>query len=109
MNNVIRRISLSLATATLLAAPMVQAKSQVFPSHLEATLVEVCQAIKSDSRVKLHSAIKRSGLSYRAIHKGLKCNGVDIMTFASVSNAMKNSDFLARRMTRSQQELLAKR
>ena len=111
MNKFIQRISTPLLTATLVALPAlsVNAKEQVFPAHLEAKLVEVCQSIQTNSRMRLHMAVKRSGLSYAALYKGLKCNGQDVMTFAATSNATTNSDFLARRMTRSQQELLAKR
>ncbi|MBD3585467.1 DUF3718 domain-containing protein [Salinimonas sp. HHU 13199] len=69
-----------------------------YPKHLETDLVKICTAIKDNKSFQLHMAIKKSGLTYRAVEKGLVCDGTDIHTFAQVNNADATGALLARRL-----------
>lgn len=75
---------------------------------MEKKLVRVCEAIKSDSRIRLHVAIKRTGVNARHLAKGLVCNGHDPVTFAALNNANKTGTLMASRLNVDYQELLAK-
>ncbi|GGZ65876.1 DUF3718 domain-containing protein [Paraglaciecola chathamensis] len=75
---------------------------------VEKKLVKVCAAIKSDSRVRLHMAIKRSGIKPRELAKGLVCNGHDPVTYAALNNANKTGVLMANKLNVDYQELLAK-
>ena len=70
--------------------------------------IQVCEAIKSDSKLKLRHAIKISGINARAISKGLVCNGYDPVTFAIVNKAQHTAEFMARKSDIDYEALLAK-
>jgi len=63
--------------------------------ELEKSLVNICEAIRSNSRLKLLAAFKDSGLSVRHAMKGLVCNGQDPLTFAQLNRADKTGKLLA--------------
>ena len=46
-------ITLSLTATVANAAP--------YPKHVEKNLIAVCEAVKSDSRLRLHRAVKATG------------------------------------------------
>ncbi len=69
-----------------------------YPKYLESDLVKICSAIKNNKSFQLHMAIKKSGLTYRAVEKGLVCDSMDIHTFAQVNNAQATGELLARRL-----------
>jgi hypothetical protein len=96
----------SLLTAGILLAGSVQAKSM--NKNLEAHLVKICEAIRSDSKIKLHIAIRDSGIKTKAISKGLVCNGYDPVTFAIVSKAENTAKFMASKGNVDYEALLAK-
>ncbi|MCF2947785.1 DUF3718 domain-containing protein [Paraglaciecola aquimarina] len=98
-------IGVVMSTSILLTAG-VQAK--YIDKYTEQKLVKVCEAIKSNSRIKLDSAIKDSGISAKALGKGLVCNGYDPVTFAIASGAKTNAKFLANRTSLNYEDLLAK-
>lgn len=75
----------------------------------EANLVRICKALKSDSKIRLHQAIKRSRLNYKQVAKGLKCNGQDPFTFAMAHKADTTANLFARRANLDVDGLLAKR
>ncbi|WP_166424055.1 DUF3718 domain-containing protein [Paraglaciecola sp. 20A4] len=75
---------------------------------VEKKLVKVCEALKSDSRIRLHMAIKRSGVKAKYLAKGLVCNGHDPVTFAALNNANKTGTLMASRLNVDYQALLAK-
>lgn len=107
--NLSRRITLSVATAVLGFSLMGGASAKGYPSYLEADLVNICEAIQKDNRRALNAAVKKSGVSYRALQRGLVCNGEDMMTFAMTSNAHNASAFLAARLNLDASSLTAKR
>lgn len=77
--------------------------------ELEKSLVRICEAIKSDSRIRLHVAIKDSGIDVRRIMKGLVCNGQDPINFARSNRANKTGQLLAARVNVDYSQKLAKR
>ena len=96
----------SILTAGILLAGGAQANS--FDKNIEANLVKICEAIKSDSKLKLRHAIEISGINVRAISKGLVCNGYDPVTFAIVNKAQHTAKFMARKSDVDYEALLAK-
>ena len=94
-------MTLSLTATVANAAP--------YPKHIEKNLIAVCEAVKSDSRLKLHRAVKVSGFNMRSLHEGFMCNGQDMLTFALTHNASKNAQLIARRINASPSVLTAKR
>ncbi|MDO6565529.1 DUF3718 domain-containing protein [Alteromonas sp. 1_MG-2023] len=94
--------------ATLaLAASLANANG--YPESSEKDLVAVCEAIQDDNRLALHKAVKRSRISYKDLHKGLVCNGEDMLSFAQSNNAISTGDYLARRVNAEKSVLTAKR
>jgi hypothetical protein len=73
----------------------------------ERHLVKICKALKSNSKIRLHRAIKNSHLSYKAVGKGLVCNGDDPVTFALKNESNKTAKLLANKANMSYDELLA--
>jgi hypothetical protein len=71
-------------------------------------LIKICEAIRSDNKLKVHRAIKNSGIKAKAISKGLVCNGYDSVTFAMVNNAPNTAQFMARKGGVDYKALLAK-
>ena len=96
----------SIITAGILLAGSAQAK--YIDKNTEANLVNICEAIKSNSKIKLHLAIKNSGIKAREISKGLVCNGYDPVTFAMISNAQNTAKYMARKGGGDYEALLAK-
>jgi len=96
----------SIITAGILLAGSAQAK--YIDKNTEANLVKICEAIKSNSKIKLHLAIKNSGIKAREISKGLVCNGYDPVTFAMISNAQNTAKYMARKGGVDYEALLAK-
>ena len=85
------------------------AQAEDFPIEMEDQLVAVCEAVKSDNRLKLNRAVKATGLNYRDLHQGLVCNGEDMLTFAATHGAEKTGALIARHANTSQAVLTAKR
>jgi len=96
----------SILTAGILLAGSAQANP--IDKGTEAHLVKICEAIKSDSKIKLHVAIRNSGIKTKAISKGLVCNGYDPVTFAIVNKAQNTAKFMARKSGVDYEALLAK-
>ncbi|WP_040521525.1 DUF3718 domain-containing protein [Aliiglaciecola lipolytica] len=80
-----------------------------FTPTQEASLVKICKALKSDSRIKLNNAIKSSNLSYKLVANGLMCNGKSALEFAVMHEAQKTAGLLARKANINYDEMLAKR
>ena len=96
----------SILTAGILLAGSAQANP--IDKGTEAHLVKICEAIKSDSKIKLHVAIRNSGIKSKAISKGLVCNGYDPVTYAIVNKAQNTAKFMARKSGVDYKALLAK-
>mgnify|MGYP001953914341 FL=1 len=71
-------------------------------------MVKVCEAIKSDSLISLHVAVKDSGVGLTQLANGLKCNGSDPVSFAMQYDAASTAKFMAKKSRKNHQELLAK-
>ena len=84
----------TIITAGILLAGSAQAKNVIDPAT-ETNLVEVCEAIKSDSVIKVNVAIRDSGLGMKQITKGLVCNGYDPVSFALANDAEKTAKYMA--------------
>ena len=84
------------------------AQAKYIDKSTEANLVKICEAIRSDNKLKVHRAIKNSGIKAKAISKGLVCNGYDSVTFAMVNNAPNTAKFMARKGGVDYKALLAK-
>lgn len=74
----------------------------------EKDLVRICEALQSDSRLKLHKAMKKSRITYRTIAKGLVCNGQDAITFAQNHGATNTAELMARRGNVDKDSMVAK-
>ena len=85
------------------------AQAADYPAEIENDLVNICKAIKADKPIRLHLAVKRSGLDYRTLDEGLVCNGQNMMTFAATHSAGNSGKFLAARLHDSDRTLTAKR
>ena len=87
----------------------VSAHADSMSPELEKSLVKICEAVKSNSRIRLHVAIESSGLKVRHIMKGLVCNDQDPISFARVNRANKTGKLLATRANVDYTQRLAKR
>jgi|TARA_Y100000296_G_scaffold20469_1_gene24281 hypothetical protein len=105
----LRRVTQIALLGTTLSLTATAAHAGYYPAELEGNLVAVCKAIKSDSRLKLHRAVKATGLNMRVLHEGLVCNGQDMLTFAATHNASETAQHIARRINASPSVLTAKR
>lgn len=90
----------SVANANATVTPM--------SKYLENRLTNVCEAVLTDSPNKLRRAVKESGISYNALMRGLKCNGMDPITFGLKNNATVSAQYFASRSTAVEKDLLAK-
>ncbi len=112
--NILNRKSTVLAGLFIaaLTATQTQAATSITAASVssnEANLVRVCKALKSNSRIQLHKAVKRTHVSYREIAKGLVCNGKSAIDFAEMHNANKTAAILAKRARVADTAMLAKR
>lgn len=89
----------SIALSILFTATGVFAKgaySDFSPSE-ERRLVRLCEAVKSDSRMKLNALLRKEHLSFREINNQLVCNGMDAITFAVKNGAHNTANLIASR------------
>lgn len=96
----------SIITAGILLAGNAQAVS--LDSVTEGNLVKICNAIKSDSLLKVKVAVKESGINIREIADGLVCNGADPVSFALANAAEKTAKYMAKKSNVNFAELVAK-
>jgi hypothetical protein len=96
----------SIITAGILLAGNAQA-NYIDPAT-EGKLVKVCEAIKSDSLVKVNAAVRDSGIGINKIANSLVCNGADPVSFALANDAEKIAKYMAKKSNGNHQEFLAK-
>ena len=96
----------SIITAGILLAGNAQA-SNIDPI-VESKLVKVCEAIKSDSLIKMKTAVRNSGVDMKQIANGLVCNGADPVSFALANDAEKTAKYIAKKSNINYEELVAK-
>lgn len=108
MLNLRRYTTIVLAGITL-SFVSAAASAEDYPLNLENELIAVCEAVKSDSKLKLNRAVKATGLNIRDLHEGLVCNGEDMLTFAATHNALNTQSLIAKRVSGKGSFLTAKR
>jgi hypothetical protein len=96
----------TIITAGIILSGNVQAK--YIDPVTESKLVKICEAIKSDRLIKVHSAVKNSGISMQQITNVLLCNGADPVSFALANDAIKTAKFMAKRSNVVDEEFVAK-
>ncbi|TDF35574.1 DUF3718 domain-containing protein [Alteromonadaceae bacterium M269] len=74
----------------------------------ERMYLRLCEAVISNNKLKLHQALKRSGVSYKQMQEGLVCNGQDPITFAMLSGSEKTAHMIAARTKLDVDTILAK-
>ncbi|MGQ8364234.1 DUF3718 domain-containing protein [Glaciecola sp. 1036] len=70
-------------------------------------LVEVCKAIKSNSKVKLNKVLHKNRITFDEMAKGLVCNGQDALSFAKYHDADENFDLITKRTKAREEEIVA--
>jgi hypothetical protein len=95
-------INVKLKTVTALvlliaggAAYAAQAGYAPMTDALEKDLVNICEAFKSDSKLRIRTAIKHSGYTKANILDGLVCNGMDPLQFALLNDANSSAEYIA--------------
>jgi len=96
----------SIITAGILLAGNAQASK--IDTTTENNLIKICEAIKSDSALKLHTAIRNSGIQTKQISNGLVCNGADPVSFALANDAKNTAKYLAKKSNVNYENVLAK-
>jgi hypothetical protein len=96
----------TIITAGILLAGNAQASN--IDSVVESKLVKVCEALKSDSLIKVNAAVLKSGVDIKTIANSLVCNGDDPVNFALAYDAEKTAKYMAQISNVSDQKLLAK-
>lgn len=100
--------AICLATATLTLTAQAHAAPPL-DKDIEARLITVCEALKSNKKLRLHQAVEKSSINYRALAKGLQCNGQDGVTFALNHGADDTAMLFAKRGNIDVGHMLAKR
>jgi len=98
-------ISTIIVAGILLAG---NAQASNIDSVVESKLVKVCEAIKSDSPIKVNTAVRNSGVGIKHIANSLVCNGVDPVSFALANNAEKTAKYMAQKGNVNYAELVVK-
>jgi hypothetical protein len=98
-------ISTIIVAGILLAG---NAQASNIDSVVESKLVKVCEAIKSDSPIKVNTAVRNSGAGIKHIANSLVCNGVDPVSFALANNAEKTAKYMAQKGNVNYAELVVK-
>jgi hypothetical protein len=96
----------TIITAGILLAGNAQASN--IDSVVESKLVKVCEAIKSDSLIKVNAAVRKSGIAMKQIANSLMCNGNDPVSFALANDAEKTAKYMAKKSHVNFEALVAK-
>jgi hypothetical protein len=73
----------------------------------ESKLVKICEAIKSDSLIKVNIVVRDSSIDIKKIANGLVSNGVDSASFPLAKGAKKTAKCMAKKSKVNQQAFLA--
>jgi hypothetical protein len=98
-------ISSIISTGILLAG---NAQASNIDPIVESKLVKVCEAIKSDSLIKMNTAVRNCGIDMKQIANGLVGNGADPVNFALVNDAEKMAKYIAKQSNISYEQRVAK-
>lgn len=90
-----KRLSTLLLTATAVFAfnmPVANAMDK----STELKLVQLCEAAKSNSLIRLQTKLKKYRLTYKDIAQGLVCNGHDVVTFSKLHDATDTASMIVK-------------
>lgn len=90
-----KRLLTSVVSAVLMAISMSSQANVIISKEKEAKLIRVCKALKSDSQVKLHHALRQYRFSHHDVAKNLMCNGMNSLAYAIQHRAYNNAAYLA--------------
>lgn len=98
----------SIIGLTIFGASFANAGETKVPAYLEKDLLNVCEAIQKNDVRNFRRHAENTGVNIRALHKGLRCNGMDITSFAIANNAAETATLIAKRTGQDQDKILAK-
>ncbi len=93
----------------MFGATMTFAAQAAIDPGLERSLINVCKALKSDNKISLKRAVKRSRVSYKSLGEGLVCNGKPALQFASFHGSNSTAELFAQKAQLNERDMLAKR
>ena len=97
----------SIIGLTIFAANVANAGETKVPVYLEKDLVNVCEAIQKNDVRNFRRHVENTGVNIRALQKGLRCNGMDMTSFAIANNAAETATLIAKRTGQDQDKILA--
>ncbi|MEM0910308.1 MAG: DUF3718 domain-containing protein [Pseudomonadota bacterium] len=97
----------SIVGLTLFGATFVSASDTHFPAYFEKKLVHVCEAIQDNKVNRFKRHVKRTGIKLRDLQEGLRCNGMDITSFAVANSADKTALYIAKKTGQNEKQILA--
>ncbi|GEM_PF-183456 len=92
---------------TLLTATIASASDTKVPAYMEKDLLSVCEAIQENDVRDFRRHVENTGVSVRALQKGLRCNGMDMTSFAVFHKAADTATHIAKRTGQDQEKVLA--
>jgi hypothetical protein len=105
-----KKLLLSVLVTGLLVSATSQAgtRAKAFDASHERTLVSLCEAVRSNNKMRLHHTLKQARISYSEMQEGLVCNGKDPMTFAMLNGSEDNAHLIAKRTNIDPSSIVAK-
>jgi len=100
----------AIAASTMLAiVALPAAAAPNISESFERDLVNICQAVKDNKKLRLKIRLKRAGLTFQQISNDLVCNGMNVVDFAKHNNADLTGNLLAKYVRSDSQVLTAKK
>lgn len=105
-----KKLLLSVLVTGLMVSATSQAgsRAKAFNASHERTLVGLCEAVKSNNKLRLHHALKEAGISYAKMQEDLVCNGKDPMTFAMLNGSEDTAHLIAKRTDLDASSIIAR-
>ena len=85
---------------SILASALIAFASISLPSQANSLELSLCEAVASDNKKVFRSFLKKNKLKIRSIFSGVKCNGQDLLTFASTKNAVNTGSLMISKLPR---------
>ncbi|WP_199609681.1 DUF3718 domain-containing protein [Flocculibacter collagenilyticus] len=63
--------------------------------------VSVCEYVSADDKKRLRKFLKSNNLKIRNIFDGVKCNGSDLLSFASAQNAVNTGTLIIKKLPKN--------
>ena len=85
-----KKLLLASAITTLILTSIVSA-----PKAQAANIAQsICEYVAADDKKRMRSFLKSNKLKIRSIFKGLKCNGQNLLAFASAKGSVKTGSLM---------------